>query len=186
MQGQEPAPSPAPTKPPEERVSEPPVRPAEVVLAEGREIKLKFAQTVTARFAVKGEPVELALADDLLVGSAVVAREGARVLGTVIEGKDTEKRGKAKSLKVRLDFLRVGTARIPLRGEKAAERKAGDYKGGEVAAASILFGLTGLLGTSGKHYVIPEGTLVVAFVHEDTQLPVLEWREAAPPESTPP
>lgn len=158
-------------------------RPKTVVLAEGTEVSLKLAQRLTARNAVVGEPVELMLADDLRVGKAVVARAGARVLGSVVEGKLTEKRGTAKVLKIRLDFLKVGEARVKLRGEKTAESKGGDYTKGERVAATIIFGLTGLLASSSKHFVIPAGTPVAAFVDEEAELPVLAWEEGetAPP-----
>ena len=42
-----------------------------------------------------------------------------------------------------------------------------------MVAGTIFFGLTGLLMTSGKKFVIPEGTPLTAFVNEDTGLPVL-------------
>ena len=163
-------------------------RPKTVLLAEGTEVSLKLAQRLTARNAVVGEPVELMLAEDLRVGKAVVARAGARVLGTVVEGKATEKRGKAKSLKIRLDFLKVGEARVKLRGEKAADRKSADYKKGEVAAATIIFGVVGLIAGTGSHWAILEGTPVAAFVEEGIELPVLGWEEPAetPPASSGP
>ena len=147
--------------------------PAKVVLKEGTPVPLKFAQTLTSKTAVVGQPVELVLADDLKVDEAVVARKGARVLGTVVAGKESEKQqkyGHAKELVMRVDFLRVGDARIPLRGTEVAEGKRDK---GKMVAGTIFFGLSGLLMTSGKKFVIPEGTPVTAFVNEDTELPVL-------------
>ena len=63
-----------------------PNAPSTILLKEGTEVKLELAQTVTGKSAVVGEPIEMALAEDLRVGEVVVARKGTRVMGTVIEG----------------------------------------------------------------------------------------------------
>jgi len=42
-----------------------------------------------------------------------------------------------------------------------------------MVAGTILFGLSGLIATSGKHYTIPEGTSLMAYVDPDIELPVL-------------
>lgn len=147
--------------------------PEKVVLREGTPVPLQFAQKLTSKTAVVGQPVELVLADDVKVGEAVVVRKGARVIGTVVGGKQTEKQqkyGHAKELVMRVDFLRAGDTRIPLRGTQAAE---GKRDAGKMVAGTIVFGLAGLLMTSGKKFVIPEGTPLTAFVDEDCELPVL-------------
>jgi hypothetical protein len=142
-----------------------------VVLREGTEVDLKFAQKLTSKAAVVDQPVELALAEDLKVLENVVAKRGARVIGTVTAGKESEKRRQeAKFLAIRVDFLHVGENKIPLRGEKAAEGKRNTDA---MVAGTILFGVSGLIATSGKHYVIPEGTLLKAYVDKDVELPVI-------------
>jgi len=37
-------------------------------------------------------------------------------------------------------------------------------------AGTIFLGLSGLLATSGKHYIIPEGSPVTAYVDDDIEL----------------
>ena len=80
------------------RVLTPPVQPADpkpaetVVLKEGTEVSLKFAQNLTSKAVVAGQPVELVLAEDLKVLDHVVIKRGARVLGTVTSGKESEKK----------------------------------------------------------------------------------------------
>jgi len=75
-----------------------------VVLKEGTEVSLKFAQKLSAKAAYVGEPVELVLAQDLKIGDAVVVKQGARVLGTVVAGKESEKkRNEAHQLTMRKD-----------------------------------------------------------------------------------
>jgi hypothetical protein len=138
------------------------------LLKEGTEVNLKLAQKLSAKSAFVGEPVELVLAKDLKVGDAVVVEQGARVLGTVVAGKENEKkRNEAHQLTMRVDFLRAGDAKIKLRGEKGAEGKRNKDA---MIAGTIFLGLSGLLATSGKHYIIPEGSPVSAFVDEDIEL----------------
>jgi hypothetical protein len=142
-----------------------------IVLREGTIVNLKFAQKLTSKAAVVDEPVELVLAKDLTVLDYVVVRRGARVLGTVTAGKESEKkREEAKFLAIRVDFLHAGANKIALRGEKAAEGKRNKDA---MVAGTIVFGLSGLIATSGKHYIIPEGTPLQAYVDQDIELPVL-------------
>ena len=143
-----------------------------VVLREGTEVNLKFAQKVTAKAAVVDQPVELVLSEDLKVLDYTVVKQGARVLGTVMAGKESEKkRAEAKVLAIRVDFLHSGDYKIPLRGDKIAEGKRNKDA---MVAGAILFGVGGLIATSGKHYVIPEGTPLKAYVDRDIELPVLQ------------
>jgi len=164
--------APAQNKEPDQRLAVVPDRPTQkFLLKEGTEVNLKLAQKLTAKGAVVGEQVELALAQDLKVNDAVVVRQGARVLGTVVAGKESEKKkGEAHQLAMQVNFLKAGDAKIRLRGEKSAEGKRNKDA---MVAGTIFLGLSGLLMTSGKHYVIPEGSPVTAYVDEDIELPAL-------------
>jgi len=142
------------------------------LLKEGTEVNLKLAQKLSAKSAVVGEPVELVLASDLKVGDVIVVKEGARVLGTVVAGKESEKkRNEAHQLAMRVDFLRAGDAKIRLRGQKDAEGKRNKDA---MIAGTIFLGLSGLLATSGRHYTIPEGSPVTAYVDEGVELHALK------------
>ena len=142
-----------------------------VVLKEGTEVPLKFAQKLSSKAAYMGEPVELVLSEDIKVGDTLVVRKGARVLGTVVAGKESEKkRQEAHQLAMRVDFLKAGNTKIKLRGEKAAEGKRNKNA---MVEGTIFLGLSGLLMTSGKHYEIPEGSPVAAYVAEDVELPAV-------------
>jgi hypothetical protein len=143
-----------------------------IVLREGTEVNLKFAQKLTSKGAVVDQPVELVLSEDLKVLDYIVVKRGARVLGTVIAGKESEKKKtEAKVLAIRVDFLHLGDYKIALRGDKIAEGKRNKDA---MIAGTIFLGLSGLIATSGKHYVIPEGTPLRAYVDQDIKLPVLE------------
>jgi|SRR5215472_860931 len=142
-----------------------------VVLKEGTEVHLKLAQTMTSKTSSLGEPVEMVLAEDLAVGTDVVARKGTRVLGTVAAGKKTEKqKTEANELRVRADHIKVGQSFIKLTGEQAG---LGKRDKGKMVTYGILFGVSGLLLSSNKKFVIPEGTPATAYVQEDIALPIL-------------
>ncbi len=141
---------------------------SKLLLKQGTPVPLKLAQAVDAKYAMVGEPVELVLADDLVVYDAVVVRKGARVLGTVTAGKEKEKRGEATALALRVDFLKSGANTIKLSGDSSA---SGKRDKDAMVAGTIFFGLSGLLATSKKHYVLPAGTPATAYVAEDVELP---------------
>ena len=143
-----------------------------VLLKEGTEVKLELAQDVTGKAAVVGQPIELAVAEDLRVGDSVLVRKGTRVLGTIIEGRKSEKqRRRIKSLRISVDFIKAGDAKIMLRGEQSG---VGKRNKAAMVAGTAAFGLTGLLLTMGKKYQIPVGTRLSAYVDEDIKLKPLE------------
>jgi hypothetical protein len=142
-----------------------------VLLREGTEVHLKLAQTMTSKTSTVGEPVEMVLAEDLTIGEDVVVRKGARVLGAVVAGKQSEKqKSEAHELRVRADHIKVGDSFIKLTGDQAGIGKRDKEK---MVTYSILFGLSGLLASSGKTFVIPEGTPAIAYVQEDIALATL-------------
>lgn len=142
------------------------------LLKEGTEIKLKFAQGLSTKSAVVGDKVEFVVAEDVRVGNNVAVPAGTRVLGVVTEGKESEKKvNDAAKLAVRVEYLKAAGTRVKLRGESADAQKAKVDKG-KVVAATVLFGVSGLLiALSSKRLIIPEGTPVTAYVAEDA--PVL-------------
>jgi hypothetical protein len=71
---------------------------------------------------------------------------------------------------MRVDFLKADDQKIKLRGEKTAEGKRNKDA---MVAGTIFLGVSGLLMTSGKHYVIPEGSPVTAYVDEDIEVSAL-------------
>lgn len=141
------------------------------LLAEGTEIKLKFAQNLSTKSAVVGDKVEFVVAENVMLGDKVAVPAGTRVLGVVTAGKESEKkRNDADKLAVRVEYLKVGGVKVKLRSEKTDPQKAKVDKG-KVVAATILFGVSGLIiALSSKRLVIPEGTPVTAFVAEDAWL----------------
>jgi hypothetical protein len=136
-------------------------------LKEGADVPLKFAQALSSKTAVEGDPVNFVLAEDIKVGDVVVARQGDKAVGEVSHAKKAGMMGKGGELNVRLDYLRVGDTKVRLRGTKARE---GDDKVGATVALTVIFGPIGLI-KHGKNIDIPEGTALGAFVADDVNLP---------------
>jgi hypothetical protein len=134
-----------------------------LVLREGTEVKLKFAEAISSKTAAVDDPVTLILDEDLKVGDAVVAKAGCKAFATVSNAKKAGMMGKGGELNIRLESLRSGDAKIHLRGTKARQ---GDDKVGATVALTVLFGPIGLI-KHGKNIEIKEGTPLTAYVADD-------------------
>lgn len=137
-----------------------------LVLREGTDVKLKFADDLSSKTAEEGDPVNLILDEDVKVGDVVVAKAGCKAVGEITNAKKAGMMGKAGELNLRLEHLTVGDQRIRLRGSKGKE---GEGKVGTAVALTVLFGPIGLI-KHGKNVEVKAGTLLTAYVDEDVQL----------------
>jgi hypothetical protein len=158
---QNPPPAPVPPSAPAENA------PAPVVLKEGTEVSLAFAQDLSSKTAVDDDRVSMTLDDDLKVGDVVVVKKGAPAVATITNAKKAGMIGKAGELSIRLEYLKADESRIRLRGSKGKE---GEGKAGTAVALTVLFGPIGLI-KHGKNVEIKQGTLLTAYVDQDTPLP---------------
>jgi hypothetical protein len=145
---------------PQPQAAEPPAR---LVLKEGTDVKLKFAQALSSKTAQDDDPVNLVLDEDLKVGDVTVAKAGAKAVGTVTNAKKAGMMGKGGELNLRLEYLVVGDSRMRLRGTKGKE---GEGRVGAAVALTVLFGPIGLI-KHGKNVEVKEGTPLSAFVDQD-------------------
>lgn len=141
--------------------------PATLVVKEGTDVKLKFAQDLSSKTAAEDDPVNLVLDEDLKVGDVIVAKAGAKALGMVTHVKKAGMMGKAGELNMRLEYAIVGDTRMKLRGTKGKE---GQGKEGAAVALTVLFGPIGLI-KHGKNVDIKEGTQLGAYVDQDFTVP---------------
>jgi hypothetical protein len=137
-----------------------------LVLKEGTDVKLKFAQELSSKTAAEGDPVNFIVDEDIKVGDVVVVKAGTKAVGTVTNAKKAGMMGKGGELNVRLEHLKTGDAKVRLRGTKGKE---GDSKTGTAVALTVLFGPIGLI-KHGKEIVVKEGTPLAAFVDDDISL----------------
>jgi hypothetical protein len=138
-----------------------------LVLKDGSDVKLKFAESVSSKTANEGDTVNLLLDEDLKVGSVVVAKAGSKAVGTVTNAKKAGMMGKAGELNMRLEYLKVGDERVKIRGSKGKE---GEGKEGTAVVLTVLFGPLGLI-KHGKNVDVKEGTPLTAFLDQDYSIP---------------
>ena len=151
------------------------------IIEKGTEVDLVFAQSVSSKHAVVGEKVELRVANDVYFLSHVVIPKGARVLGTVVQGKKNEKRGNAKDLAVSVDYILVGDKKVKLTGVQEQKKKT---NAGAATASAIAFGLSGLLiYMESREAWIREGTPVTGYVAEQVMWTIDKKDEDATPKS---
>ncbi len=141
--------------------------PAKLILKEGTDVKLKFAQDLSSKTATDDDPVNLVLDEDLKVGDVTVAKAGAKALGTITHAKKAGMMGKGGELNLRLEYLLVGDSRMRLRGTKGKE---GEGKVGTAVALTVLFGPIGLI-KHGKNVEVKQGTPLLAYVDQDFTVP---------------
>jgi len=140
--------------------------PAKLMLKEGTDVKLKFADDLSSKTANDGDPVNLVLDEDIKVGDVVVVKAGAKATGTITNAKKAGMLGKAGELNMRLEHLKAGSERVRLRGSKGKE---GEGKEGTTVALVVLFGPIGLI-KHGKNVEIKAGTSLVAYVDQDVAI----------------
>jgi hypothetical protein len=138
-----------------------------LVLKDGSDVRLKFAESVSSKTANEGDIVNLVLDEDLKVGSVVVAKAGSKAVGTVTHAKKAGMMGKGGKLNMRLEYLKVGDERVKIRGSKGKE---GEGKEGTAVALTVLFGPLGLI-KHGKNVDVKEGTPLSAFLDQDYTVP---------------
>ena len=162
-----PATPPAPQSSPAVQSAQPAETPAKLILKEGTDVKLKFAQDLSSKTATDDDPVNLVLDEDLKVGDATVCKAGAKAVGTVTHAKKAGMMGKGGELNLRLEYLIVGDTRMRLRGTKGKE---GEGKVGAAVALTVLFGPIGLM-KHGKNVEVKQGTPLLAYVDQDFTIP---------------
>jgi hypothetical protein len=138
-----------------------------LVLREGADVNLKFSQDLSSKTATEDDPVNLVLDQDLKIGDIVIAKAGAKAVGTITHAKKAGMVGKAGELNMRLQYLIVGDTRLKLRGTKGKE---GQGKEGTAVALTVLFGPIGLI-KHGKNVDIKEGTPLLAYTDENFEVP---------------
>lgn len=161
----------APKMPAQERsaASQESQKPDVLVLKEGTEIKLKFAQNVTSRVARPGQMIEFVVAEPVVVDGVTLIKQGARSIGYVAITESAGGNGKGGAMEIRMEVVRTRGIMVKLTGaESRAEKRAT----GKVVGMTILFGLSGFLSARGHEVKIPEGTPMTAYVAEDVDFPM--------------
>src|SRR6266581_3240452 len=145
-------------------------QPQKYTLKEGTDVDLKFTEAISSKTATTDDRVNFELDRDLRVGDTLVAKEGAKAVGTVVHVKKAGMMGKGGELNVRLEYVLVGDNRVRLRASKSAE---GDDKVGTAVVLTVLFGPIGLI-KHGKNIDIKSGASLKGYVDQDILLPAIK------------
>lgn len=144
-------------------------KPGVLVLKEGTEIKLKFAQNVTSRVTRPGQMIEFVVAEPVVVDGVTLIKQGARSIGYVANTESAGGTGKGGAMEIRMEAVRTRGRMVKLTGaDSRAEKRAT----GRVVGMTIFFGLGGFLSARGHEVRIPEGTPMTAYVAETVEFPM--------------
>ena len=129
------APASAPTSPAEASPAAPAAAsPSKAVLKEGTEVSLKLMQSLSSKTATVGDPVDMTLDQDLLVGQTVVVKKGAKALATITNAKKAGMMGRGGELNLHLEYLLAEGGKVRLRG---VQGRQGDDKTGATVGTII-------------------------------------------------
>jgi hypothetical protein len=175
---QEPSPPPSAEPPPKaiehapdpSRASLPASAPApdshQFLLHEGTPIKLKLLHTLNSKTVVVDDPLNFAVAEDLIFDGQTIVKAGAPAIGRVRQAKPARTLGRGAQLALELEYVKVGRTRVPLRGSQAQQ---GENKKGETVGLTVVFGLSGLI-KHGSEIEVKEGSIFSAYVDRDTNV----------------
>jgi hypothetical protein len=139
---------------------------AEVKVPEGTELSIRLEDAISSSTATEGDRFTISLDDDVKLADGTILRAGYRGVGEVVEARDNGALGKKGKLNIRLSYLKVGDERIKLRANKGAQ---GEGRVGAQVATVILFWPAAPF-IKGKDVSIKKGTVMTAFVDQDTVL----------------
>ncbi len=142
-------------------------------------IRASLARALSPRTAKKGDPVDLLLHSDLVVGTNLVAPRGSRIAGVVAEVTKPRSFGRPAEVKVGVEsLLTLGSDPIPLTfGE--ASKSAVQAESAQMAAAgtsvvgALLLGPVGLAGgflVRGDLKELPAGSVVFSQTADATRV----------------
>lgn len=135
---------------------------------EGTELLIQFNDRLSSGTNSAGDQFSITLDEDVRLADGTVVKAGYRGKGEVTDAKKKGFMGQAGELNIRLNYLRVGDARIRLRASKGGEGKGAM---GATIALTVLFGPLGLL-KRGHDIEIKPGQTLTAYADQDALLPL--------------
>lgn len=126
-------------------------------------MQLRFDERISSATSVQGDRFSISLVEPLTLSDGTVIPAGYRGTGEVTAAEKRGFMGQAGQLNVRLDSLRIGGTRVPLRASRGQEGKGAM---GATIALTVLFGPLGLL-KRGHDITIPQGQTLEAYTDRD-------------------
>lgn len=136
-----------------------------IVLARDTPVVLLATSEVRSDHVAAGTLFKLRVQQPISVGGAVIVPVGTPAFGQVVSAEGSGGLGKSGTMDVKLRYIQLGDARIPLEGEKAAKGTGA----GSAGMAVLFVGVTGLFHR-GNNAKIKAGELLSGFVAQDVTL----------------
>jgi hypothetical protein len=137
-----------------------------IKVPEGTELVVSIDEKLSSESNHEGDRFSISLDEDVKLADGAILRAGYRGVGEVVEARDNGALGKNGKLNVRLVYLKVGDDRLKLRATKGTK---GETRVGATVATVILFWPAAPF-IRGKDVSISKGTIMTAFVDQDTNL----------------
>lgn len=138
-----------------------------VVLPRDTPVVLLATSEIRSDKAAAGTLFKLRVQQPIRAGGGIVVPIGTAAFGQVVSAEGSGGLGKNGAMDVKLRYIQLGDARIPIDGEKAA-RGVG---AGSAGMAVLFVGVAGLFHR-GNNAKIKAGELLSGFVSEDVTLDV--------------
>jgi hypothetical protein len=137
-----------------------------VKVPEGTDIPIRFDEKLSSKTNTEGDRFTITLVDEVKLPDGTVIPAGYRGVGEVTDAEKNGMLGKAGTLNVRFDYLKIGDVRLRLRGSKGSEGKGSVAS---VVALTVLFGPIGLIA-KGHNVEVKKGQQMTVYVDQDTDL----------------
>jgi hypothetical protein len=162
----DPAPAPPPAAPALGAVAPGPPARMRATIPEGTEVHVHLGDHLSSATSTVGDTFVIISDEEITTADGATIPAGYTGRGEVTVAERNGMLGKSGQLGVRLDYLKVGAARIHLRANKAGEGASGVTN---TVVLTVLFGPLGLL-VHGHSIVYPKGTQITAYVDQDTPI----------------
>ncbi len=136
-------------------------------LAAGTPIRFVTDATIDSRAIVQGQRFSITVAEDVMVGAAVVITRGTKAVGEVDAVTHKGMFGKSGTMALRPLFIELGGQRLNLTGATSSRGKGAV---GAAAVSTVLVGALGLIIT-GKNAVVAAGSPLTGELRDDAMVP---------------
>lgn len=127
----------------------------------------ELLEPLSSKSAIAGDAFTIRLSEPVDLGDGLVIPAGFIGRGEVTSARPSGRVGRGGELNVRLNYVRIGDKRIPLRGNRAQ-----DGKGRAGASLGLALAVSPLfLLMKGKNIEIPAGYSFAAFTDTNASLP---------------
>ena len=142
-------------------------QPQEITVPDGTAFTVLTVDELSSKTAAEGDPVNMKVADDVVINGHVVIAKGTLVKGTITNVEQRGHMGKGGKLSLRVDSTTtVDGQKIKLR---AAKGKGDTGTVGSTIALSVLISPLFLL-RRGNHAVIKPGTKIQVYTDEELKV----------------